>query len=556
MADAALIQPYDSLCGMHRTVCAEMGEAVSLLHKVDGVFHELSWAEYRREADAVASALIRFGIEAGDRVAILSENRYEWLVADHAVLSCGAVDVPLHAPMVSWQAAFQIQHSGARVVFVSNQTQADKLWQVVDEMPELERVISFDPIESGPLPVHDWAEVLATPILPEIDTLEAGISKSDLATIIYTSGTTGDPKGVMLTHGNILFNTEANYVIFGLDADELHLSWLPYSHVYSRVMDHYMSTWGRYVLALSGPMDALLSDMAAVQPTLTTCVPRFYEKLWAKVESLPEEQRADELKQLLGTRMRQCISGGAPLPPHVCQGFFDCGLPMIEGYGQTEASPCITFNHRGNFKVGSVGLPLPRVEVKLAGDSEILTRGPGLMQGYWRNEKASTAAVVDGWLHTGDVGRIDADQHLFIIDRKKDLIITSGGKNIAPAELERILVRNPDIDQAVVYGDGRKFVSALIVPNLESLANRAESLDQALDDDELFINEPALVAFYQAKVDEVMQAVSQPERVKRILLMRRPFQLESDELTATLKVRRRHVIAKYESHLTKLYEEK
>ena len=191
----------------------------------------------------------------------------------------------------------------------------------------------------------------------------------------------------------------------------------------------------------------------------------------------------------------------------------------------------------------------------MADDGEILARGPGLMQGYWKNEQATAVAIVDGWLHTGDVGRIDEDQHLFITDRKKDLIITSGGKNIAPAELERMLVRNPFIDQAVTYGDGRKFVSALIVPHLERLAKRMKALGLELPEDRLFISEPALLNFYQAQVDEAMQAVSQPERVKRILLMRRPFQLESGELTATLKVRRRHIIAKYESHLAKLYEE-
>ena len=556
MTGAVLTRPYDSLCGMHRATCAAMGAAVSLRYKTGEGLRDLSWTAYRRQADAVASALIQHGIQPGDRVVILSENRHEWLVADHAVLSCGAVDVPLHAPMVPRQAAFQVHHSGARAAFVSNQVQAEKLWEVIGELPELRFVISFDPIEAGPIPVFTWEAVLATPIAPELATREAGITRNDLATIIYTSGTTGDPKGVMLSHGNILFNTEANYVIFGLEPDEQHLSWLPYSHVYSRVMDHYMSTWGRYILTLGGPMDELCADMAAVQPTMTTCVPRFYEKLWAALEALPEGERAVELKRRLGGRMRQCISGGAPLPPHVCQGFFDCGVPMIEGYGQTECSPCITFNHRGNYKVGSVGLPLAEVEVRLADDDEILVRSPGLMQGYWKNEQATKKAVVDGWLHTGDLGRIDADQHLFITDRKKDLIITSGGKNIAPAELERILVRNRFIDQAVVYGDGRKFVSALVVPNLERLAKRVEALGLELSEDPLFISDPALLDFYQTQVDEAMEAVSQPERVKRILLMRRPFQLESDELTATLKVRRRHIIAKYETHLAKLYEEK
>jgi long-chain acyl-CoA synthetase len=272
---------------------------------------------------------------------------------------------------------------------------------------------------------------------------------------------------------------------------------------------------------------------------------------------MPPEQRTVTLKKIFGPRIRQLSSGGAPLPKHVCQGFFEAGLPLLEGYGLTETSPVVSFNRVDDYRIGTVGKAIPGVEIKIASDGEILVRGPNIMQGYWRNPEA-TAEVIekDGWFRTGDVGHLDADGYLTITDRKKDLIITSAGKNIAPSELERLLVSDIYIDQAVVYGDGRRFVSALIVPNFEQLRAKAAELKCQIESSpDGFLRVPCLNEFFAQRIDAVMQEVSNPERVKRFLVLDRPFQLDADELTATLKVRRNHIIGKFEHQLAALYDD-
>jgi long-chain acyl-CoA synthetase len=303
-------------------------------------------------------------------------------------------------------------------------------------------------------------------------------------------------------------------------------------------------------------MDTLVLNLAETRPSTLTSVPRFYEKVWTRVEQLQPDARAAALKKIFGPRIRQLSSGGAPLPRHVCEGFFQAGLPLLEGYGLTETSPVVSFNTVDNYRIGTVGRAIPGVEIKIASDGEILVRGWNVMKGYWRNPEA-TAEVIekDGWFHTGDVGHLDADGYLSITDRKKDLIITSAGKNIAPSELERLLVSDIYIDQAVVYGDGRRFVSAIVVPNFEQLHQKAAELKCTLDStSDGFIDVPCIHEFLAQRIDAVMQHVSNPERVKEFLVLDRPFQVDADELTATLKVRRNHIIRKYEPKLAALYE--
>jgi long-chain acyl-CoA synthetase len=297
----------------------------------------------------------------------------------------------------------------------------------------------------------------------------------------------------------------------------------------------------------------LVLNLAETQPTWMTAVPRFYEKVWASVEALPIDVRSAALQKLFGPRIRHLTSGGAPLPKHLAEGFIAAGLPLYEGYGLTESSPVISFNSPGRHKIGSVGLAIPGVEVAIAPDGEILTRGPHVMKGYWKDDAATFSAIVDGWLHTGDVGTLDADGFLSITDRKKDLIITSGGKNIAPSELERLLVRDTLIDQAVVFGDGRPFPGALIVPNFERLASALGAEHGTLQTEGDVVTDSAALDLLRARVDQVMQAVSNPERVKAFLILARPFQLDANELTTTMKVRRGHVLAKYRDRLDALY---
>jgi long-chain acyl-CoA synthetase len=550
-----------NLASFHRDACRRYGDNTALRFKRWSRYQDLSWSDYRRQADGAAAGLIELGINPNDRVAILSENRYEWLVADHAILSCGAVNVPLHAPLTAVQAAYQLGHSDTRGIFVSSQVQADKVADVLDSLPQIEFVVSFEPVT--PLPrvrYLSWPGLLHRGWLHgqtarnEIGRREAALEGDDLATLIYTSGTTGNPKGVMLTHANLLSNALATRQLAEMRLGDVQLSWLPYSHIYARTVDHYLATSAGTTLALAESVDTLVTNLAETQPMWINSVPRFYEKVWSEVETFASERRAGELRRIFGRNMRHLSSGGAPLPKHIGAAFYELGLPIFEGYGLTESSPVISFNCAARHRLGSVGPVIGGVEVRIAPDGEILTRGPHVMKGYWKDPQATAQALVDGWLHTGDVGYVDADGFLFITDRKKDLIITSGGKNIAPTELERLLISDPFIDQAVVYGDRRPFVVAMVVPNFSRLEEECTVQGWKLDVLGDFIVAPEVLSFYQSRIDNLMQAVSQPEGVKACLILARPLQVADEELTATLKVRRRHIIAKFEPQLAALYE--
>jgi long-chain acyl-CoA synthetase len=555
-----------NLATMHRRVARRLAGRTALRFKRYGLYHDVSWSEYRVQADRAAAGLIGLGIQAGDRVGILAENCADWLIADIAILSTGAADVPLHAPLVPDQVAYQLRHSGARGVIVSNQAQADKVAAVRGELPRLEWLASFAPVrvdEGIELRTLTWDGLKQAGWAAGAEGADAlrrreeTLTHADLATIIYTSGTTGMPKGVMLTHGNLLSNAASVLETAGLRGEDILLSWLPFSHIYARTVDHYLLILGEGTICLAESVDTLVTNLAETHPSWMTAVPRFYEKIWSSVEHLDPQARATGLRAIFGPRMRQLSSGGAPLPVQICEGINAAGIPLLEGYGLTESSPTISFNTHEARRCGTVGRALHGVEVSIADDGEVLTRGPHVMTGYWNDPEATRAAIdSDGWLHTGDVGTLDADGFLSITDRKKDLIITSGGKNIAPSELERLLTSDPCIDQAVVYGDRKPFVTALLVPNFARLGEEAANVGTPwpppTDAGDL-ITCPATCGLLQGRVERLMRAVSQPERVKAFLVLSRPFQVDAGEMTATLKVRRRHILEKYHTRLDALY---
>jgi long-chain acyl-CoA synthetase len=549
----------ENLASVHRQVAERLGPRVALRSRRLGLYRDLCWDDYRRQADAAAAALIDRGIGPGDRVGMLSENRPEWLVADIAVLSAGAVDVPLHAALAPGQVAYQLGHSGARAVLVSDQAQADKVLERLDALPGLELLVSFGPADCrGRIRHLTWEGLihhgrrLGRAGVDRVLRRERARGGDDLATILYTSGTTGPPKGVMLSHGNFLSNAEATHRSSGIGPGDVLLSWLPYSHVYARTTDHYLTIRAGATVCLAGSLETLAADLAEVRPSRFTAVPRFYEKVWAAVESLDPATRRRRLHELFGPRIASLTSGGAPLPRHVCAGFFEAGLPLLEGYGLTESSPVISFNRPDCFRIGTVGPPVPGVEVRIAPDGEILTRGPHVMLGYWKDQEATAEAIRDGWLHTGDLGQLDAEGFLTITGRKKDLIVTSYGKNIAPAELEQRLVADPCIDQAVVFGDGRPFASALIVPDFPRLRAKAEELGCPLVVEDGLIRGEALLGFLADRVARAMREVSGPEQVKSFLLLGGPFRLEAGELTATMKLRRQRILENYADRLDRL----
>jgi len=554
------VYDHPNLVTMHRDTARRLGSRVALRYKRDGLYHDISWNTYRDQADCAAAGLVALGIKPGDRVGLLSENRPEWLIADIAILSAGAADVPLHSPLTSAQASYQLRHSGARGLFISNQEQLDKIAACRHELPNLEWIITFESARSAEVPqTHTWPGLIQrghsaiTSRSVELSEIERRLTRDDLATIIYTSGTTGRPKGVMLTHGNLVSNAEATVRAASSSVMDVLLSWLPYSHIYARTCDHYVTNLSGATVCLAESIDTILVNLAEIQPTDFTSVPRFYEKVWSAVQDLPPEERATRLHRIFGPRIRRLSSGGAPLPRHVADGFLAAKLPLLEGYGLTESSPVISFNREDGLKVGSVGQAVEGVEIRIAEDGEILTRGPHVMKGYWDDPKSTKEVIVDGWLLTGDVGHLDADGYLTITDRKKDLIITSGGKNIAPSELERLLVSDPYIEQAVIYGDRRPFVSALIVPNLPLLTAKAREIGCGIDVDRDLIRDPTIHQFLKERVVKLMESVSKPERVKEFLVLGRALRVESDELTATQKVRRRHLISKFEPDLEAIY---
>jgi long-chain acyl-CoA synthetase len=552
---------YANLAQMHRAVAERLGPRTALRFKQDGMYHDLCWNEYRTQADLAAAGLIALGLNVGDRLALLAENRYEWLIADIAALTAGLADVTMHSPLAPKQVLYQVDHSQARGVIVSGQAQADKVYAVLKELPGLEFLVSFDEIQpKGKLRHLTWNALLALGWRQgqagqqEIDRREQMLNHESLATVIYTSGTTGNPKGVMLTHGNLLTNAEAMQQVAQVGPTDTLLSWLPYSHIYARTVDHYHTILAELVVALAENVDTLARNLLETQPTWLTAVPRFYEKVWSYFEHLPLPERQTRLPAMFGSRIRWLSSGGAPLPKHIGFGFKDSGLEIYEGYGLTETSPVISFNRLGNNKVGTVGQAIPGVEVKIAPDGEILTKGPHVMKGYWR-EPDATAQVLepDGWFHTGDIGTLDAEGFLTITDRKKDIIVTSLGKNVTPSEIERLLTSDPYIDQAVTYGDARPFITALIVPNFPLLEKKAKELNCTVDIMGDFLRSPHLHAFFKERIDALMSEVSNPERVKEFLILSRPLRLEDEELTATLKVRRRAIVQKYRAELDALY---
>ncbi|QDU80093.1 Long-chain-fatty-acid--CoA ligase FadD15 [Polystyrenella longa] len=554
---------YSNLVSMNRATCAEAGPRTAIRFRRFGRYTDLTWNEVRSQADQAASGLIQLGIQPGDRVAIFSENRQEWILTDLAILSTGAADVAMHAPLAPEQAAYQLEHSGSRGVFVSNQQQADKIFDVIDQLPDLEFLISYESVSSSVdesrlkvlswdgLKHRGWSQLKELRI--EIDFREQSITGETLATVIYTSGTTGPPKGVMLSHGNLITNANAVLSISEIHPQYVILSWLPYSHIYARTVDLYISQLVQGVIALAESVETLVDNLREIQPHWMTSVPRFYEKLWSSIERLPEEKRAPALKGIFGRRLHHLASGGAPLPKQICETFNNLGVPLLEGYGLTETSPVIAFNRFGQVRPGTVGQAVPRVEIRIAEDGEILSRGPHIMQGYWQNHEATSKVIVDDWFHTGDIGELDDEGFLKITDRKKDIIVTSSGKNIAPTEIERLLKMAPLIDQAVVYGDNRNFITAILVPAFDLLESTLRDQGVRLQSKAEFIDQKEILELYTKVVEQQMIQVSNPERVRRFLVLSRPFSLSEDELTATQKVRRRHVIDKYQEELNALY---
>jgi len=585
-----------------RAVGQDKGDLLN--YKKDGVWRQVSSRDLESQVRAVAMGLYALDVRTGDRVGILSENRVEWTIADLGALNCGAADTPIYATQAPKQVAYILNDAAIEVLFISNQAQYDRLQGVLDECPELRVIISFDPVVAPPGKVTSFGDLLkwgreADEEEPDLyETLQESVTPESLATVIYTSGTTGDPKGVMLTHANLVSNAIANFHSSELKEGEVALTFLPFSHILERTTI-YMYLHAGVSLFYAGSVETVAQDVIEARPYFMTSVPRLFEKIYARAMEKAEERGAgnaavarwaagvarqwaraaseggragavlklkhkvadalvlSKLRAALGGRIRALVSGGAPLAPDLARFFYGAGMPVYEGYGLTESSPVIACNTPRAYRIGSVGKPIPGVSVRIADDGEILASGPNVMRGYYNRPVETGEALetdVQGrvWLRTGDIGYLDADGYLFITDRKKDLIKTSGGKYVAPQPIENAIKRSRYVNQVVVIGDGRKFPSALIVPQMDALRSYAQQQGIVADEAEL-IRRPEIVSLIEKEVEKHTTDLSQYEKIKAILLLPRELTVEGGELTPTLKIKRRVVVEKNKKQIDQLY---
>ncbi|MBI4356049.1 MAG: long-chain fatty acid--CoA ligase [Candidatus Omnitrophica bacterium] len=578
------------------------GVRCALKVKALGGYQDISWLAWGDRVRQLAAALVEMGIAPGDRVAILSENREEWATADLAIQTAGGVTVPVYPTETPATLAYILTDSGANTLFVSTADQLAK----VSSMPA-----------GTPAPAHLIGCFIEPPRASRCQSLSYYLSRGadqlartpgliaerlrsrtaeDLATIIYTSGTTGEPKGVMLTHRNFLSNTAACADVVPINANDVHLSFLPISHVFERTVGLYLMIRQGACIAYAESMDTVPENMREVRPTIMLGVPRFFEKLYNRVTETVNQgspikrtifwwgmgagraragyllRRAPvpailqwqcrvadrlvfhKLRERLGGRLRFFVSGSAPLAKEIAEFFYAAGIIILEGYGLTESSPVISTNRLEALKFGSVGQPLPGLEVAIAEDGEILTRGPHVMKGYYQREAETQEAIKDGWLATGDIGHRDADGFLFITDRKKDLLKTSGGKFVAPQKLEGLLATDPYLLQSMVYGDRQRYIVALIVPKPDRLLACAAELGVAGNSIEELVKHPQIYRFYRVRIDQRCAGLANYEQIKYFALLPQEFTLQAGELTPTMKVKRKVVAERYRELLQSLYD--
>jgi len=571
-------------------------------------YTDVSARDYLERTRAFSLGLQALGLSPGDRAGIVCESRPEWTITDQAFLTARAVTVPVYPTLSASQTQFILHDAEATVVVVSDDTQASKVREFLGSLPSVKALVVIEPgtgvtlDAAGTVPVLSMADVEASGRRRlELDSRladryragVAAIQPTDVATIIYTSGTTGNPKGVVLTHRNVVANLQATNEVLHVTPADMALSFLPLSHTFERLAIYLFLHFGATVV-FAESLQTVARDLERVGPTIMTGVPRVYEKYHAAVlekisgappirqklfgwalgvghrvaqarlngEAAPLAARLQapvaealvwkKIRVRTGGRMRLMISGSAPLARSTADFFFAIQMPIFEGYGLTETSPVLTVNPPDAPRLGRVGRAIPGVELKIAEDGEILARGPNVMQGYYKRPEETAAVLKDGWFHTGDVGFLDDDGYLAITDRKKDLIVTSGGKNIAPQPIEQRIKRSPLVTEVVLVGDRRNFPAALIIPNFVELRARLGAAAQAADHDAL-VRLPETQVVYQAIIDEINVELAQFERIKRFAVLPTEVSIEGGELTPTMKLRRRVMEERWAAVIEQLY---
>lgn len=537
-----------------------------------------------------------FGLKRGDKAAIISENRFEWVIYDFACMFSGLISIPVYQSLSSAQMIHILRQSDSKICFVSGTSLLEKVSSLRSNLPELKKVVIFNSPKDSELPEHTvyFGDLVRQGIprkyeliLKLLTAMSEEVSEHDVATIIYTSGTTGVPKGVMLTHRNLYTNIEACTKVLSINESDTFLSFLPYSHSYERAAGYYLAFFSRARIFYAQSIETVGIQMPEVKPTILITVPRLLDRIYNRLLksaddmesglkknlfvnaiSMAQEQTvkknsirwkiADKLvyskiRMKTGGRIRFMVSGGGALNSKIGRFFEYIGLTTLEGYGLTETSPVISVNHLEKNKYGTVGPPLSGVSVKLSEENEILVSGDLIMKGYYKDEKSTNEMIIDGWLYTGDIGEIDDDGYIKITDRKKSLFKTSGGKYVAPTPLEDLISTLPFVESVMVCGNGRMYVTALIVPQRNDLLIYAAKNGISFNNyEDLFDNE-RLIDQIQKDLDSFQKDISQYEKVRRITLLKEPFTIEGGELTPTLKVKRKFVEEKYADVIEKMY---
>lgn len=588
-----------TLIEIYEQVVREHPKPDTLNYKSGGAWAAVSATEMLDRARHIAAGLHSLGVRKGDRVAILSDSRLEWVLADQGCVLLGAVAVPIYPTLTDSQVAYIVNDCAARAIFVANEEKLKQVQTALTNCASIEQVVLFDAGDQGELNLKSLEAAGSRALNDSPDLLSRlaqEIAPQDLATIIYTSGTTGEPKGVMLTHANMVSNLidSSNHLEFG--EKDVALSVLPLSHIFERqamnmYLHHGMSVY-------FGSLDQLGENLKEVRPTVFVGVPRLYEKIiqrvqdrgaakgklnarvvtwaietgkrWAKktIDHAPvplwlsiKHRIADvivfeKLREAMGGRIRILVSGGAPLSSDVALAFLGARIPIVQGYGLTETSPVITAGQLNDNRVGTAGKPIRHVQVRIASDGEIETRGPHVMLGYWHKpDETRNAFTGDGWFKTGDVGHFDRDGYLIITDRKKELLKTSGGKYVAPQQIEQLIKTSRFVSQVVVIGDGRNFPAALIVPDWQQLAGYAQYKGYDLHTRAEFCHDARIIDLFERQIAARTKDLAQFEKIKRIALLDKEFTLEGGELTPTLKVKRRVIDEKFRDVIDQLYAE-
>ena len=575
-----------------------------LKHKISGTYTDISYPQFKEEVESFAMGLAALGVKRGDKVAIIGENRPEWVYSDMAILGLGAVDVPLYPISTSDTIEFILNNSETVGIIVSNNFHLNKVLKIRENCKGLRFIIVMNEIdvnESGVYlfkQVQEMGKEFAKNNKDHFADNIALSHENDLCTLIYTSGTTGQPKGVMLTHKNIMSNVNAVHEIIDIGTDDLFLSFLPLCHIFERMAGYYTALSCGAQIAYAESIEKVSSNLIEVKPTLMTSVPRLFERMYSKiikgVEASPEKKQkifnwavdvgmefqkekktergasimltlkhkiADilvysKLREKTGGRLRFFISGGAALARELGEFFDAVGILILEGYGLTETSPVIAVNRPYNYKFGTVGQTLPGVEVKIAQDGEILVHGPNVMKGYYKLDEETKESLKDGWFHTGDIGVFDAEGFLMITDRKKSLFKTTTGKYIAPTPIENLFLASKYIDQFIIIGDRRMFITALIVPDYEALKEYADAHRIQYKDPRDLTQLKQIYEMLEEELAQFQRKLASYERVRKFTILEKPFTIEDGEMTPSLKLKRKVIEQRYSDLIEEMYEGK